>query len=145
MTAPETPVANHREFMLFLMVGGFAAGVNVVSRYLFNEIMSFELAVLPAYLAGMATAYVLSKRFVFAASGRKAHDEFIRFTLVNIFAALQVWLISVGLARLLFPAIGWNWHSEDVAHMIGVAAPVITSYFGHRYFSFAKAKENVPE
>ena len=124
------------------MVGGFSALVNLTVRYLLNFIMSFETAVLLAYLAGMATAFIFSRRYVFASSGRKAHDEMVRFAIVNLFAVIQVWLISVGLARHGFPAIGLGWHAEDLAHLIGVAAPTVTSYFGHRHFSFARARQD---
>ena len=65
-------------------------------------------------------------------------SELFRFAIVNVFALAQVWLVSVGLARLAFPAIGFAWHAEDIAHLIGVAIPAVTSYFGHRHFSFAK-------
>ena len=125
------------EFGRFLVTGGIAAGVNVLSRWLFNFVMPFEAAVVVAYLVGMITAYLLAKLFVFEASGRSAGDEFFRFALVNVVALAQVWLVSVGLARYLFPAIGFDWHAEDVAHLIGVVIPAVTSYLGHRHFSFA--------
>ena len=46
-------------------------------------------------------------------------------------------VVSVGLARFIFPATGFAWHAETVAHVIGVAVPVFTSYLGHKHFSFA--------
>jgi putative flippase GtrA len=55
---------------------------------------------------------------------------------VNLLALVQVWLISVGLVRLVFPAIGFIWQAETMAHAIGVVSPVITSYFAHKYYSF---------
>ena len=125
------------EFGRFLVTGGIAAGANVLSRWLLNFVMPFEWAVVVAYLVGMTTAYVLSKLFVFSRSGRSVGDEFFRFALVNVVALVQVWLVSVGLARYLFPAIGFTWHAEDVAHLIGVVIPAVTSYLGHRHFSFA--------
>jgi putative flippase GtrA len=136
MMVENKPVAR-QEFFRFLLVGGIAAAVNIGARYVFNLWISFEMAVLVAYLFGVVTAYMLSRRYVFVATGRKAHEEFLRFGLVNVVAAAQVWLISVGLVRLLFPALSFTWHAEDIAHCIGVAAPTITSYFGHRHFSFA--------
>lgn len=125
------------EFGRFLVTGGIAAGANVVSRWLFDFVMPFEVAVVVAYLVGMTTAYVLAKLFVFEASGRSARDEFLRFAIVNVVALVQVWLVSVGLARYLFPAVGFTWYADDIAHMIGVVIPAITSYLGHRHFSFA--------
>ena len=64
-------------------------------------------------------------------------SEYTRFALVNLAAVAQVWVVSVGLARLVFPAIGFTWHAEIVAHVIGVVVPVFTSYLGHKHFSFA--------
>ena len=54
------------EFLLFLITGGVAALVNVVSRVGFSQLLRFELAVLLAYGVGMLTAYVLARKFVFA-------------------------------------------------------------------------------
>ncbi len=129
------------EFGRFLVTGGVAAGVNVGSRWLLSHAMVYEVAVVVAYLIGMATAYALTRLFVFERSGRTMVDEAVRFALVNMVALVQVWVVSVGLARLVFPAIGFAWHAEDIAHLIGVAIPAVTSYFGHRHFSFAKRRE----
>ncbi len=129
------------EFGRFLLTGGVAAGVNVASRWVLSHALAYEVAVVIAYLAGMATAYLLSRAFVFARSGRSVADEATRFALVNVVALLQVWVVSVGLARLVFPAVGFGWHAEDIAHLIGVAIPAVTSYFGHRHFSFSRRPE----
>jgi len=126
-----------RRFILFLGAGGAAAVVNILSRIALNWVMPYEVAIVVAYLIGMTTAYLLNKYFVFAASGRGAASEYLRFTLVNLAAVAQVWVVSVGLARFVFPAAGFGWHAETVAHVIGVAVPVFTSYLGHKHFSFA--------
>ena len=126
------------EFTRFVLTGGIAAGVNVAARWGLSHVMSYEAAVAVAYLFGMTTAYLLARMFVFDESGRSTGSELLRFAIVNVFALAQVWLVSVGLARLAFPAIGFAWHAEDIAHLIGVAIPAVTSYFGHRHFSFAK-------
>jgi putative flippase GtrA len=131
---------DRREFIRFVAVGGLAAAMNIGARYAINLMTSFEVAVIVAYVIGMVTAFVLSKRFVFRESGRKAHDEFVRFGIINLVAAAQVWLISIGLARFAFPGLAFNWHPDTVAHVIGVAAPVVTSYLGHRHFTFAQRR-----
>jgi putative flippase GtrA len=125
-------------FMRFMVTGGIAAIVNLSSRILLNDFMSFASAVAVAYLIGMITAYALVRLFVFERSGRAVADELWRFTVVNLLAAAQVWIISVGLGEYLFPASHFNWHPLDVAHLIGVSVPVLTSYLGHRHFSFAR-------
>jgi putative flippase GtrA len=130
------------EFLRFVAVGGIAALVNILSRYAVNTVMAYEYAVIVAYIFGMITAFILSKAFVFAhAAGGKAHGQFLRFTLVNVMAAAQVWGISVGLAEYLFPRIGFAFHPYDTAHIVGVIFPVFSSYFGHKYFSFRPARE----
>jgi putative flippase GtrA len=130
-----------RQFISFLITGGIAALVNLGTRIVFNLFMRFEIAVIVAYLCGMTTAYVLARYFVFERSGRAVHDEYIRFTLVNLVAIAQVWIVSVGLADYGFPWLGFTWHSYTVAHVIGVAVPIFTSYIGHKRFSFARKIE----
>jgi putative flippase GtrA len=127
------------QFVRFLATGGFAAAVNLFSRYLLNLILSIEIAVALSYLIGMATAYVLARFFVFQASGRSVTDEFKRFAIVNVFSFIFVWAISVALARHVFPAVRFQWHADDIAHFVGVGAPAVASYFGHRAYTFASA------
>jgi putative flippase GtrA len=127
------------QFALFLVTGGIAAAVNIVTRMALERFVSYEVAVGLAYLAGMITAFILARVFVFKPAGGDAHGEFFRFALVNGVAFAQVWIVSVGLARIIFPAIGFDWHTETVAHIIGVLSPVVVSYILHKRFSFRTA------
>jgi putative flippase GtrA len=128
------------QFVRFIVTGGIAACVNLASRYLLNFTMSFPYAVAIAYLFGMATAYVLNRAFVFEKSGRTAASEIWRFAIVNAVAAAQVWGISVLLAEVVFPTIALRYFPLEIAHLIGVVVPIFTSYVGHKYFSFTKAR-----
>jgi putative flippase GtrA len=130
-------IREHRRFVLFLFAGGVAALINILSRIALNWFMPYEVAIVVAYLCGMTAAYLLNKYFVFEVSGRDMTPEYLRFALVNVLAVAQVWIVSVGLAHFVFPATGFTWHAETVAHIIGVIVPVFTSYLGHRHFSFA--------
>ena len=56
--------------------------------------------------------------------------------MVNLAAVAQTLAISLLLAEWLLPAMNWTYRVHTVAHGIGVLAPVVTSYFGHKYFSF---------
>ena len=129
--------AGRRQLIAFIVAGGVAALVNIGSRIAFNLVMPYEAAILVAYVCGMTVAYLLNKQFVFSASGRGVTSEYTRFTLINLAAVAQVWVVSVGLARFVFPATGFVWHDETVAHTIGVLVPVVTSYLGHKHYSFA--------
>lgn len=130
-----------RQFSKFVLVGGLAAGVNFISRIFFSNSMSYRWAVFWAYLVGMLTAYLLQRIFVFGASDHHPLREIVYFTLVNVAAVLQVWLISVGLAEYFFPYIGLAWFPEELAHAIGISIPALTSYYGHKYLSFKKCAD----
>jgi putative flippase GtrA len=125
-----------RKFLLFLLTGGFAAAVNWGSRMLYNLWMPYSAAIVVAYLTGMVTAFVLAKLFVFTETTQTTGRSALWFTLVNLVAVLQTWVVSVGLAYHVFPAIGMHWHSRDIAHLVGVVVPVFSSYIGHKKLSF---------
>lgn len=135
-----TPLASTetRRFLTFVVAGGLAALVNVVSRVLLSHVVSYEVSIALAYLVGMTTAFLLTKLFVFEQSGRAVSSEYVRFALVNVVALAQVWTVSMVLARLAFPFIGFTWHADTIAHAIGVVSPVVTSYYGHKRFSFGR-------
>ena len=126
---------NKKEFILFVAAGGFAALVNFVSRIIFNFWFSFEVSVVLAYLIGMITAYILTKIFVFKAKSVGLVSSSIQFTIVNILAVLQTYFISVYLYYWLNNNINFDYNKE-IAHFVGIAFPVITSYIGHKYYSF---------
>jgi putative flippase GtrA len=123
-------------FIKFLLTGGVAAIANIAARAALSVVLPFEIAVALAYLVGMVIAYLLARAFVFERSGQSTQSEFLRFGLVNLVGLVQVWLVSIALAQWLLPAIGFTWNSELVAHTIGVLSPVLTSYFGHKLFTF---------
>lgn len=31
-----------------------------------------------------------------------------------------------------------TWHANDIAHLIGVLVPAVTSFIGHRFYTFAR-------
>ena len=126
------------ELVRFVLSGGAAAAANVVSRILFSQVMPYSPAIILSYGVGMLTAYLLMRRFVFSASGRRTRDEAWRFALVNAVAAAQVWAVSLLLARWLLPALGWSWQAETLAHMAGVGSTVLTSYAMHKAFTFRR-------
>ena len=124
------------QIMLFLAAGGFAAAVNLFSRYLLTPAIGYKTSIVVAYLLGMVVAFVLFRSLVFGRSGRSVAAESYRFVAVNMIALALVWIISVFLANVLFPAIHFRWHAEDVAHFTGTCVPAITSYIGHRSYTF---------
>ncbi|WLG32696.1 GtrA family protein [Pseudomonas simiae] len=125
-----------RQFLTFLFTGGTAAAVNFGSRIIYSQWFGFSTAVILAYVTGMITAFVLAKLFVFKESEQPVHRSAIFFVVVNIVAALQTWLISMGLAFYVLPALGVQEFVDEIAHAVGVAVPVFSSYLGHKRWSF---------
>lgn len=125
-------------FIRFLAAGGFAALINLVSRYLLTPLIGFEVSIIVAYLLGMAVAFILFRTLVFDRSGASVVTETYRFVTVNLIALTLVWTISVTLADAVFPAIGLRWHGEDIAHFIGTCVPAISSYIGHSTYTFKR-------
>ncbi|MBB3542453.1 GtrA family protein [Rhizobium sp. BK399] len=127
----------HTPLARFLAVGGVSAGLNVAARMGFNLVTSYEVAIVLAFPVALTAAFVLNRRYVFQATGSNQKEQYVRFAIVNLIALIQVWLVSVGLANWVFPFVKYTWHSETIAHGIGVLSPVVTSYLAHKHFTFS--------
>jgi len=125
-----------RQFARFLIAGGIAAAANVLSRIGFSHFMGLEAAVVLAYCVGMLVAFLLMRSQVFARSGTPMAHQAWKFVAVNMAAVLQTLVITLLLARWALPALGVQRFVEEIAHVAGVCVPVVTSYFGHKHFSF---------
>jgi putative flippase GtrA len=126
----------NRQFNRFLVAGALAAAANFGSRFVFSRWLSFEWAVLCAFVVGLAVGFSLMRTYVFAAGGRSLPRQLAWFLGVNFLAAAQTFLISVALARWALPALGVRTYAEAIGHLVGVITPIITSYFGHRLITF---------
>lgn len=125
-----------RQFMLFLLTGGIAAVVNFGSRIVYNIWFNYSTSILIAYLTGMVTAYVLARLYVFKDTRNGMGQSVMFFTLVNVVAVAQTWVISMVLAVYVLPALDVRQFVPEIAHAVGVAFPVFTSYLGHKHWSF---------
>lgn len=128
-----------KQFLAFLVTGGLAAVVNFGSRVALSQWLTLSVAVLLAYLAGMVTAFVLARVFVFPGSPQSVRRSAVFFVLVNLVAVLQTWGITLLLAYWILPWLGVHAYVNEIAHAIGIVVPVFTSYIGHKRWSFADA------
>ncbi len=126
----------NKQFLRFLIVGGFAASANYASRFLFNRWVGYEQSIVLAYLFGMLVAFFLMRGHVFKGKGKSLGPQVIKFLFVNLLAVFQTLVISIFLARWGLPYYGIVRHTEALAHLIGVLFPVISSYFGHKFLTF---------
>lgn len=126
------------EFFRFVVVGGVAAAANIASRVFFSLFMAYLPAMICAFFVGLSVAFVSNRTWVFKPSGKSWTVEAAWFTAVNLLGLAQTLVISWVLARHVFPWIGFLYHSETIAHSIGVLTPIVTSYLGHKYLTFRK-------
>jgi putative flippase GtrA len=129
----------HQQFVSFVMVGGTAAAVNIASRIILSHWLIYPVAIVLAFTLSCALAFCLNRLFVFTEAVNTVRSQAMWFIIVNLGALLLTFSVSMLLARVLLPALHFTWHDEFVAHAIGVAAPVLTSYVAHQKLSFRKA------
>jgi putative flippase GtrA len=125
-----------KEFSRFLLTGGIAAIVNFLSRILFNSWVDFSVSVYLAYISGMVTAFFLKKQFVFAKGRQPLSHSVGFFILVNLVAFLQTLLVTMAFLHYVLPYFGIVKMTHEISHAVGILAPVITSYIGHKRWSF---------
>lgn len=130
--------------MLFVVASGFAAMANFGSRILFSHVTTYAIAIVLAYLVGMATAFSLNRAYVFKDADKPLGHQIFWFVAVNMLALLQTLLISLAFTHYVFPFFDMRFHPEAIAHALGIAAPAIVSYFGHKHLTFRISKEPRP-
>jgi putative flippase GtrA len=123
-------------FVRFLACGGIAAAVNWASRFGWSTIMPFSLAVLAAYVTGMVVAFVLFREFVFERASTGTSEQVRNFVIVNVVGMAATWALANLLVYWALPAAGMTRHVEAIGHGIAIFAPVVTSWFGHRFLTF---------
>ncbi len=119
------------EFMLADLIG---IGCNFLSRFLFQEALSFELSVLLSYFVGTVTAYsVLGSAFT------KRKKSLFKFVTLNIAGLLQTFIVSIWIFAVLE-----NDVAEDIActtaHCVALGCLIITDYISHSRMSPAKRR-----
>lgn len=128
-----------RQFIKFILAGGFSAAANFGSRIIFSYWLPYVPSIVIAFCIGLISAFVLNRAFVFINASNTLGSQAWWFTIVNLAALAQTLVISVALAEYALPALGIGNHAETIAHGIGVLVPVVTSYFGHKHLSFRTA------
>jgi putative flippase GtrA len=128
--------AEARRFGLFVVAGGVAATANYASRFGFSVCFSYPVAIVLAYLVGMTVAFLLMRQYVFDGTGKALGPQVAKFVAINALAVLQTLVVSLMLARWVLPALGVVAYAEAIAHAVGVAVPVFTSYIGHKWATF---------
>jgi putative flippase GtrA len=125
-------------FLKFLFSGALAAAVNFGSRFIYSRFFDFSVAIVLAYITGMVLAFWLFKTRVFTDSKTGIRKTTYRFVLVNVFGLVQTWVVGMWLFTQVFASSPGFY--EALSHFIGMSLATVTSYFGHRFFTFRAAK-----
>jgi putative flippase GtrA len=126
-----------RQVGFYLASGATAAAANFLSRFAFSHWMPFEAAVVLSYIVGMVVGFTLMRRFAFKPGATPVSRQVLGYCVVNAAGVLQAVIVSSLALRWLFPKIFDEPSAmEPLAHLIGIAVPTVSSYFGHRYITF---------
>jgi putative flippase GtrA len=125
-----------KRFIAYLLAGGVAALLNWSSRFLFSLWFNYPVSIVLAFIVGLISGFALMRWLVFDGAGKSAATQVPFYLLVNLLALLQTLCVSLILAKWVIPGVGLSIRPEGPAHLIGVLVPVVTSYFGHKYFTF---------
>jgi putative flippase GtrA len=116
----------------FMMAGGLGLTADVVLfTLMLMEGVHPLLAGFVALVAASVLTWRLNRAFTFERSGRRQHDEALRYATVTVVAqgtsyTVFALLVSGALAPL-----------PQAAIVVGAAAGALISYNGHRLFAFA--------
>lgn len=130
-----------RQFSIYFVFSGFAALVNIGSRFVFSTVFlfPFPVSVTVAYCLGMVANYLLNRNFNFPKGPRGVIHEIRTFFIVAIFGLF----LTNGLALLfkaLFDYLVGNMLNlkgiEMAAHITAVGLTAIYSFFAHKHFTY---------
>ncbi len=124
-----------RQFVGFLLVGGFAALLHWLVRILLSLVVSYPWAVALAYVVGMTTAFLLNSHYVFPASDKPVERQARDFIIINTAFFPVVWVVSIQLNRLLL-GLGVERYSEAMAHAFAISLPVLGTFLLYKFIAF---------
>lgn len=125
------------ELARFIVTGVTATLGNLGVVWIARHFLSFQLALAPGVATGFLISFALSKVFAFRSkSWDGAGGEMGRFIVVYLFGCICYWGVAVVVGRLLSkhgfaPAV-----SETAGVLMAAGTMMVTSYFGHRFFTY---------
>ena len=130
------------QFLKFIFCGLAAAICNILTKIIVEEKTNYVVAILFSYLIGMICAYILNSMYVFSSNKEKRLREVILFTSYNLFM-VPVVLFNTFLVDSIISSITRTNGSYTISHIIGVASPIVLSFFYHKYITFDEKKNEI--
>jgi putative flippase GtrA len=128
------------EFVRFLISGGAATLGNLATVWVARHFLSFEWSLVAGVVSASTLSFLMSKVFAFRSrTWANARGEAARFVLVYGAGLVLYWLVSVNLRPVLVAAHFQQQLADMAAVLGGAAVMTITSYFGHRLFTYRRS------
>jgi putative flippase GtrA len=127
-----------RQFLKYVVCGAISSLIHLVARWVLNHYMTFGWAVFLSYFVGMPVALVLYRIFVFQGQERSVIRQFGFFSLAYFGFLPLTWLLSVISERPLLAVLPVA-SAQLVAHLIGVAGPVVLNFAYNKFITFKEA------
>jgi len=125
------------QIIVFGILSGLAALVNIGSRIILSQFISFQIAVSGAYLFGMTLNFILNKRFTFPDGPRKTIAELRTFSCIALVGLLLTNILAAGCLVLFSQLFSASLPTiETMAHTTAVGLVGVYSFLGHKYFSY---------
>jgi putative flippase GtrA len=132
-----TTVIDTREFARFIFTGVTATVGNIAAVGLARFFVSFEIALGAGIVAGFALSFTLSKFFAFRSrSWKRGGGEAARFLIVYAVGCAVYWVVAVVCARIVLARGVTPETAEMAGILIGAGTMTLTSYLGHRFFTY---------
>ena len=125
-----------KQFIRFLLSGGAAAAANFGSRFAFSHFLPYVPSVILAFFVGLLTGFVLMRVFVFVDAGKLSSRQVGYYVGINILGLGMTVAVSVIGSHLMALVVPDSKIDEAVGHLFGVCAPVLVSFYGHKYLTF---------
>jgi putative flippase GtrA len=124
------------QFVRFIVSGGAAALANFGSRFLFGIFLPYLASIILAFFVGLLVGFFLMRSFVFSQSRRTSSKQAYYFVLVNLIGLVVTVAVSLVVARFAGWFVADTKIDEAIGHLTGVCAPVLLSFYAHKYVTF---------
>src|SRR5215210_5030732 len=142
MPNAEHPLINFHEFGRFIVTGVVATLGNVATVASLRAVMVYPFALLAGLTVGFAVSFSVGKLFAFRSrSLRGTSGELARFLMVYAFGAAIFWAIGMVVGLKLAPRFMPPKWAEVLGVLAGASVMMVTSYLGHRWFTYAHRRE----
>lgn len=96
-----------------------------------------------AFLIALTVAYTLNRRYAFDSESGRVEGRYRRIALMNHPTLSQVWLISVGLAGTIFPALEFTRRADSIPHISDVDDSILTGHSAYEHKAFTDPRTGV--